>query len=135
MIDKYAHFLKNKGMQGVMVLGYTGEGMVLTVEERKHVAEEWYKVTRKYDLKMLLNIGGMALPEIYELAAHAEQLKVDAVMVMPDVYYKPYVVEDLVKYIKDIYAYMPTRPLLYYHIPYLTSVYGEFYSTPVPSHH
>lgn len=85
MIDKYAHFLKNKGMQGVMVLGYTGEGMVLTVEERKHVAEEWYKVTRKYELKMLLNIGGTALPEIYQLAEHAEKLKVDAVMVMPGV--------------------------------------------------
>lgn len=83
MIDKYAHFLKNKGMHGVMVLGYTGEGMVITVEERKRVAEEWYKVTRKYGLKMLLNIGGIALPEIYQLAEHAEALKVDAVMVLP----------------------------------------------------
>lgn len=88
MIDKYGHYLKTKGMHGVMVLGYTGEGMVLTVDERKRVAEEWFKVTRKYELKMLLNIGGMTLPDTYELAAHAEQLKVDAVMVMPDFFYR-----------------------------------------------
>lgn len=127
MIDKYAHYLMSKGMHGVMVNGFTGEGMVLTVEERKRVAEEWYKVTRKYEMKMLLNIGGMALPEIYELAQHAEKLQVDAVMVLPDNYYKPYVVDDLVKYIKDIHAYMPSRPLLYYHIPFLTNVYVDLY--------
>jgi len=127
MIDKYAHFLKTKGMHGVMVLGYTGEGMVLTVEERKRVAEEWFKVTRKYDLKMLLNIGGMTLPEVYELAEHAEKLMVDAVMVLPDLFYKPYYVEDLVKYIKDIHMYMPTRPLMYYHIPFMTDVHIDLY--------
>lgn len=49
-----------------------------------------------------------------------------------DGFYKPYVVEDLVKYIKDIYAYMPTRPLFYYHIPFFTNVNGEFRLRPVP---
>lgn len=127
MIDKYAHFLKTKGMHGVMVHGMTGEGMTLTVEERKRLTEEWFKVTRKYDLKMLLNIGGMTLPDIYELAEHAEKLMVDAVMVMPDLFFKPMIEEDLVKYIKDIVMYMPTRPLMYYHIPMMTDVHRKFF--------
>lgn len=126
MIDKYAHFLKTKGVHGVMVNGYTGEGLTLTVDERKKLAEEWFKVTRKYDLKMLLNIGGMSVPYVYELAEHAEKLMVDAVMIMPDMYYKPMMIEDLVKYMKDIMMYMPTRPMFYYHIPLYTEFHSKF---------
>jgi len=127
MIDKYAHFLKAKGMHGVMVNGMTGEGMTLTLDERKKLAEKWFEVTRKYDLKMLLNIGGISITETYELAEHAERLKVDAVMLMPDLFYKPITEVDLVKYIKDIVMYMPTRPVFYYHIPFLTNVHMDFY--------
>lgn len=123
MIDKYAQYLKKMGMQGVMVNGMTGEGMTLTMDERKQLTEKWMEVTRKYDLKMIVNIGGMDLPEIYELAEHAEKIKVDAVMVMPDFFYRPRTEEDLLTYIKDIYTRMPTRPLFYYHIPMMTEVY------------
>jgi len=123
MIDKYAHYLKTKGMHGVMVNGITGEGMTLTVDERKRLAEEWFKVTRKYDLKMLLNIGGMPLPHIYELAEHAEKLMVDAVMIMPDTFYHPYSIEDMVMYMKDIATRMPTRPIMYYHMPSMTHIH------------
>lgn len=105
---------------------FPGEGMALTVDERMKLAERWYEVTRKYDLKMLLNIGGLPLPELYLLAEHAEKLKVDAVMLMPDLFYKPKSVEDLVYYIKDIVIRMPTRPIFYYHIPIMTDVYCEF---------
>lgn len=126
VIDKYAHHLKTMGFAGVMVLGSTGEGMTLTVDERMKLTEKWFEVTRKYDLKMLLNIGGLDLPEVYLLAEHAEKLKVDAVMVMPDLFYKPKTEEDLVYYIKDIVLRMPTRPVFYYHIPLMTEVYCKF---------
>lgn len=125
MIDKYAHFLKSKGMHGVMVHGMTGEGMTLTLDERKRLTEEWFKVTRKYEMKLLLNIGAMTLPDTYELAMHAEKLQVDAVMVLPDLFFKPKTEEDLIMYIKDIVHYMPTRPLFYYHIPFMTEVYRK----------
>lgn len=109
-----------------MVNGSTGEGMTLTVDERMKLAEKWFEVTRKYDLKMLLNIGGLDLPELYLLAEHAEKLKVDAVMVLPDLFYKPKTEEDLFYYFKDIVAHMPTRPVFYYHIPIMTEVYCKF---------
>lgn len=123
MIDKYANHLKNSGMHGVMVNGMTGEGMTLTMDERKRITEKWFEVTRKYDMKMLLNIGGLDLAEIYELAEHAEKIKVDAVMLLPDLFYKPRTEEDLVMFMKDITLRMPTRPVFYYHIPMMTDVY------------
>ena len=129
VIDKYGQYLKTMGMHGVMVNGMTGEGTTLTVDERKRLAEKWVEVTRKYDLKMLLNIGGLDLPDVYELAEHAERLKVDAVMVMPDLFYHPKTEEDLVYYLKDIVVRMPTRPILYYHIPMFTEVHCKFDST------
>lgn len=114
------------GMHGVMVNGMTGEGMTLTVDEHKKLTEKWFEVTRKYDLKMLVNIGGLDLADVYELAEHAEKLKVDAVMVLPDLFYHPTTEEDLLYYLKDIYAHMPTRPMFYYHIPMMTKVHCKF---------
>lgn len=123
VIDKYGQYLKSTGMNGVMVNGMTGEGMCLTLDERKKLAEKWMEVTRKYEMKMLLNIGGMDVADVYELATHAEHLKVDAVMVLPDLFYKPKTEEDLVYYMKDITKYMPSIPMFYYHIPMMTEVF------------
>jgi len=127
MIDKYCHHLKSMGMHGVMVHGMTGEVTTLKLEERMKLTEKWMEVTRKYDMKMLLNIGGTDLTDIYTMAEHAEKLKIDAVMVMPDLFYRPYAEEDLVMYIKDICMRMPTRPVFYYHIPMMTGVCVDMY--------
>lgn len=98
VIDKYGYHLKHRGIEGVVVNGWTGEGMTLTVDERKRVAEEWVKVGTKYGLKTFLVVGGTTLAELYTLAEHAEKIKVDAVLVYPDYYYKKYMnEEDLVK--------------------------------------
>jgi N-acetylneuraminate lyase len=123
VIDKYAQTLKSAGMDGVYVNSFTGEGLTLTVEERKKLSEKWFEFGRKYELKVVVNIGGLPLPYVYELAQHAEQFKFDAVMVLPDMYYKPRTAEDLVYYLKDVQKYMPTRPFFYYHIPKMTEVY------------
>jgi len=126
VIDKYANHLKTLGMHGIMLHGMTGEGFTLTLDERKKLTEKWYEVTHKYDMKMLVNIGGMDLPDVYELAEHAEKLKVDAVMVMPDLFYHPKTEEDLMYYLKDIMMRMPTRPMFYYHIPMFTEVHLDW---------
>lgn len=110
------------GMHGVMINGMTGEGTVMTLDERMRLTEKWHEITRKYDMKMLVNIGGMDLSSVYMLAEHAERLKADAVMLMPDLFYKPMTEEDLLMYMKDIMMHMPTRPVLYYHIPMMTGI-------------
>lgn len=57
-------------------------------------------------------------------AQHAEQLQVDAVLCLPELYFKPATVEDLINYIKYVADLCPTRPFLYYHIPSMTGVNG-----------
>lgn len=115
VIERYAHLLKTKGVEGVVINGWTGEGMTLTVDERKKLCEEWVKCGRKLDFKVFLVIGGCtSLAETYELAEHAERIRVDCVLVLPDPFYCKYMTEDdLVKYLKDIHLRMSTRPLCY----------------------
>lgn len=122
VIDKYCQYLKSKGIQGVLVNGVTGEGTCLRIDERKRLAEEWLKVCRKYGLNMTLCIGGCDIDDVYHLCEHAEKLGVDCIVLMPDLFYKPRIEEDLVEYCKNVCKYCPTRPIYYYHIPEYTSV-------------
>lgn len=122
MIEKYGEYLKKHGMHGVMVNGFTGEGLTLRLEERKLLAEEWFKVTRKYQLVMLLNVGGASIADVYDMAEHAEKLGVDGILLLPDLFYRPMFEEDLIKYMKGVSKYCPNLPLLYYHMPWMTKV-------------
>lgn len=123
IIDKYALLLKQKGVTAILVNSTTGEGTTLRVEERKRIVEEWFKACRKHQLYCIVQIGGTSVADVYYLAEHAEKLGVDAVVVLPDLFYKPICEEDLVHYLKDVAQYCPTRALLYCHIPMYTKVY------------
>lgn len=119
----YALYLKSKGMHGVIINGYTGEGMTLRLDERKRLADEWFRATRKHQLKMLLNIGGAAIADVHELAEHAEELGVDGLSVLPDLFFRPTVEEDLLHYVRDVAEYAPSIPIFYYHVPVFTTVH------------
>lgn len=122
VIERYAQFLNSKGVQGILVNGITGEGTELRLDERRRLAEEWLKVCRKYGMTMLLCIGGCPITEVYELCEHAEKIGVDCIVLLPDLFYKPAIEEDLVEYIKHVVRFCPTRPIYYYHIPEYTRV-------------
>lgn len=122
-------WLKQKAVSAVLVNGTTGEGTTLKVDERMRTAEEWLKACRKHKMLCMVQIGGTSMSEVFELAAHAERISVDAVLCLPDLFFKPAVEEDLVHYIKHIAQYCPTRPMFYYHIPAFTGVrckFGDF---------
>lgn len=121
-IERYGQWLNTKGVQGILVNGITGEGTTLRVDERKRLAEEWLKVSRKYGITMVLCIGGTPITEVHELAEHAEKIGVDCITLLPDLFYTPRTEEDLVEYMKQIVKYCPTRPIYYYHIPQYTDV-------------
>lgn len=87
----------------------------MSVDLHKQLAEEWLKVSRKYGLTMVLTVGGIDLPEIYELAEHAEKLKVDAVLLMSDLFYRPRTEMDLIGYTKLITKYITSLPLRLLH--------------------
>ncbi|XP_055681900.1 N-acetylneuraminate lyase-like [Lutzomyia longipalpis] len=122
VIDPYAKWLKNKGVQGVLVNGTTGEGMSLSVPERQGVAEEWQKACKKYGMTLMVQIGGAPFVDVAELAKHAEELKVDAILCLPELYFRPKNEKDLVRYIGNVSKHCSRTPLFYYHFPMMSKV-------------
>ena len=86
MIGPYADCLRNQGVMNVYINGTTGEGMSLSVEERKTVTAKWMEVG-KMDCVMT-HIGANSIADVKELARHAESVKVNAIATLPPFYYK-----------------------------------------------
>lgn len=106
----------------MLINGTVSEGTCLTTAERMRITEEWIKACHRHQLTCIVQVGGTNVTDVHELAAHAERYGVDAVLCLPDLFFKPTCVEDLVHYMKEIALCCPTRPLLYYHIPAFTGV-------------
>ncbi|XP_063699839.1 N-acetylneuraminate lyase A-like [Culicoides brevitarsis] len=121
-IKKYAEYLKKNEVNGVLVNGTTGEGMSLSVSERKSVTEAWTKVCKELDIALMVQIGGAPYPDVVELAKHAYATKVPAMLCLPELYFKPKTEEDLVDYLKSVSKHAPGVALFYYHIPMFTGV-------------
>lgn len=121
-IEPYAKLLKAKGISAVLINGTSGEGMILSVGERKKLAVKWSEVCKKLDLLLMVQITGCPFPDAVELAKQAASLNVDGVLCLPELYFKPKTIEKVVDYLNDLAAYCPSVPLYYYHIPIYTQV-------------
>ena len=55
-IAAYAAMLQKNGLQGVFINGSSGEGYMLTEEERMMLAEEWVKVSPA-GFKVIVHVG------------------------------------------------------------------------------
>uniref|UniRef100_A0A182WIY3 N-acetylneuraminate lyase n=1 Tax=Anopheles minimus TaxID=112268 RepID=A0A182WIY3_9DIPT len=121
-IEPYVELLKAKQVNGVLVNGTSGEGMLLTTEERMLVTEAWQKACKKHGITLMVQIGGAPYPDVVQLARHAAQIDVDAVLCLPELYFKPKTCEKLVSYLKGIAKHCHTTPFFYYHIPMFTDV-------------
>jgi N-acetylneuraminate lyase len=121
-IEPYAELLKSKGISAILVNGTSGEGMLLSVDERKRVTEKWQEACKKHNILMMVQISGCPFVDVIELAKHAAEKEVDGVLCLPELYFKPKTISKLVNYLNDIAIHCPDIPLYYYHIPMFTQV-------------
>ncbi|XP_076173714.1 N-acetylneuraminate lyase isoform X2 [Ptiloglossa arizonensis] len=111
-----------KKITGVLVNGTTGEGTSMSVPERKLVTEAWATAVKTTKQHLMVQVGGGPLPEVLELAKHAESIKADSLLCLPELYFKPTTSDQLTEYLKLVSDAASNTPLLYYHIPMLTNV-------------
>lgn len=78
---------KAKGVKGVYVCGSTGEGFMLSTEERMQVAEA-VKEAAGDDFTVIVHVGCASTKESILLAKHCESIGVDAISAVPSVYYR-----------------------------------------------
>ncbi len=116
LIPEYVKFVKRNGPDGVFVCGSTGEGALLTKEERKAVAEKWISES-KGDMKVIVHTGGTNVRDQQEIAAHAQQIGAWGIAAMAPAFLPPKRTEEFVDYCKLIAKSAPELPFYYYHIP------------------
>ncbi|MBN1445908.1 MAG: dihydrodipicolinate synthase family protein [Candidatus Omnitrophica bacterium] len=118
-IQPLVDFLFSKGVDGLFVCGTTGEGISLTVEERKLVLENIIESAAGRG-KIIAHVGAVSARDAYELAEHAGKAGADAVSSVPPFYYRLGLEEIKRHYgrIRDL----SRRPVLIYDIPSATNV-------------
>lgn len=121
-IDKLAAHLRQSGVSGVFLCGSTGEGMSLSVGERKEIAEAWSEVAPVHGLKTIAQVGANSQRDAIDLADHAARLGVDAVSAHAPSYFRPATVDQLIGFLAPIAAAAGTTPFYFYDIPQLTGV-------------
>lgn len=122
-IPAYYKFLKNNGVTGAFICGSTGEGVSLTTDEKKLVAEAWAACTNQdADFNVMTLVGGTCLADCKILAKHAQEIGLFGVSFTAPFYFKPPTVQALAEMCAEIAAEVPGMPFYYYHIPVLTGV-------------
>ncbi|MFB9864390.1 dihydrodipicolinate synthase family protein [Rufibacter immobilis] len=123
LIPAYYQLLKQNGNTGAFICGSTGEGVSLSLAEKKKVAEAWAEATQgDSGFKVITLVGGTCLSDAIELAQHAQQVKLHAVSFTGPSYFKPATVQMLALCCKAVADAVPEMPFYYYHIPVLTGV-------------
>jgi dihydrodipicolinate synthase/N-acetylneuraminate lyase len=116
--DMLAYF-KERGADGVLVLGTTGEFPSFSVAERKKIAEVALK--HKAGMQMLVQVGTPNLPETLDLLAHAGANGADGILLMPPFYFKNPSVPGLARYCSQVLE-ATKLPVNLYHYPAMSAI-------------
>jgi dihydrodipicolinate synthase/N-acetylneuraminate lyase len=83
-IQPMVAFLERHGADGVFACGTTGEGILLTTEERMRTAVVFRSAVTG---RLFMHCGAQTTAETAQLASHAAQIGADAVAVIPPPYF------------------------------------------------
>lgn len=120
-IPKYTDYLVRSGMKGLYVCGTTGEGVNMTVAERKSVAEEFLNAASGR-VPVIVQVGANSLGDCRDLAAHAESIGAPYISANAPSYFRIENANILARCMTEIAAAAPKTPFYYYHIPGFTGV-------------
>ncbi|XP_021260704.1 N-acetylneuraminate lyase isoform X1 [Numida meleagris] len=123
VICQYVDYLVNEqNVKNIFVNGTTGEGLSLSIQERKQLAEEWMRQGKDKLDHVIIHVGALSLPDSQELARHAAAIGASGIAVIAPSFFKPTNKDALLGFLQKVASEAPTVPFYYYHIPTLTGV-------------
>ena len=125
-IPEYAALLARNGLKGVFINGSSGEGYMLTEEERMQLAEAWMAAVPK-DFKVIVHVGSTSVMSSRRLAEHAQQIGAWGIGAMATPFPKIGNIEQLCRYCEEIASAAPELPFYYYHIPAFNGAFLSMY--------
>jgi dihydrodipicolinate synthase/N-acetylneuraminate lyase len=108
-VEPYLAFLAAGGVDGILLTGTTGEGMLLSVAERKRLLE----LAARGPLAVIAHCGAQSTAATVELAAHAASVGVSGVAVIAPPYFPLDEHELLAHFAAAARACAPTRFYVY----------------------
>ncbi len=119
MTRKLVRYLIEQGSYGFFVCGSTGEGLLLTPDERKLMARTVIDEVAG-QVPVIVHVGATGTDMAVELAKDAKTAGATAVSSLPPIYYQVGL-DGMMQHIRRI-AEAAELPTYYYHIPVLTGV-------------
>jgi dihydrodipicolinate synthase/N-acetylneuraminate lyase len=86
-IPPYVEFLADAGLDGILALGTTGEGILFGVDERRRAVESFVTASAGR-LQVAAHCGAQSTADTVTLAAHAAEAGADAVAVIGPPYFQ-----------------------------------------------
>ena len=123
IIPAYAARLKSNGVAGAFVNGSSGEGVLLSNDERKLLAETWAAYSDEI-FKIIVHVGSTSVATAKDLATHAAALPgVDAIASMAPNFFPSSEVPIIADYCRQVAGSAPQLPFYYYHLPAATGTH------------
>ena len=88
VVPQLADHLIERSIEGLYLCGTTGEGPLLSVNERKRISEAYINAADKR-AAVIVHVGHDSLVEARGLACHAADVGADAIAAVGPCYYKP----------------------------------------------
>lgn len=124
LVPAYYELLKANGVSGAFIIGSTGEGVSLTLQEKKDMISAWGKAASSdKDFSVISFLGGTSLEECRQLAIYSAEAGMDAISITAPYYFKPANARLLAEACIQVAEAVPELPFYYYHIPVLTGVH------------
>ena len=120
MLRKLVDFYLKVPVQGLFVLGSSGQGPVMSLAERKRAAEIAIDETRKR-LPVVIHVGTADTESTAELARHAAERGADAIAVVPPFYYSDHTEYEILAHYKAVAGQVPL-PIFIYENPKYTGI-------------
>lgn len=122
-LEKLVERIIAGGVNGIFILGTTGEGPALSYRLRRELITRTCAQVR-FRVPVLVGITDSAFVESVNVARHAAEAGADALVLAPP-YYMPSAQPELLEYLGHLLPEL-TLPLFLYNMPALTKVvYGE----------
>lgn len=85
-IEKLVEIFISQQLDGLYILGSTGQGLLFTEDQRKKATEVVSKISAGR-IPVIVHVGSLTTAESIRLAQHAEQCGVDGISSVPPIYY------------------------------------------------
>jgi len=86
-VAPYVEFLARGGVDGILACGTTGEGILLTIDERQRLAELFVEAARTHGLAVAVHCGAQTTGDTAALAGQAAEAGAAAVAVIAPPYF------------------------------------------------